>query len=94
MQPAGSILMNSIWFAKRLRRLHVVVPDHAARLEVAGVVHQLEVGVADVVQHLHVFDGLLNGCRDSSSQSIVQPTFLPASAWCWNVRTTRSQISS
>ena len=41
-----------------------------------------------------VSDGLLNGCSDSSSQSMAQPTSAPFSAWCWNVLTTRSQISS
>src|SRR6476646_2243801 len=37
---------------QRLRRLDVVVPDHPARLEVPGVVHQLEVVVADVLEEL------------------------------------------
>jgi len=38
---------------ERLGRLHVVVPDHAAGLEVARVVHELEVRVTDVIEHLH-----------------------------------------
>ena len=70
--------MNSIWLGSVSGGLNVIVADHATGLEVARVVHQLE--IVELPTSFSIFtvsDGLLNGCRDSSSQSITQPTSAP-----------------
>ncbi len=94
IEPCGSILMNSIWFGSVSAGWTWLCPitPQAWKWPVSYMSLKLELPTSFSI--FTVSDGLLNGCSDSSSQSMTQPTSAPFSAWCWNVRTTRSQISS
>ena len=76
-----------------LLRLHAVVRDDAARLDVTHVEHQLQVVVADVLEQLHGLGRLDEELPDSSSQSIVTPSGAALRVLAEGV-TTRSHVLS
>ena len=67
-----AIILTNSGRLEPLLRLHLVVRDDAARLDVTHVEHQLVV-VADVLEQLHGLGRLDEELPDSSSQSIVTP---------------------